>query len=49
MVDTSNLDDLINKYNNADEKISMAIIESLEETGDKIVSTAKSNTPVPKS
>ena len=42
----ANLEDLINKYRNAEEKIRMAAIETLEETGDKIVANAKLNTPV---
>lgn len=42
----ASLEDLINKYSNAEEKIRMAAIETLEETGDKIVANAKLNTPV---
>ena len=42
----ASLDDLINKYSNAEEILRMCVIEALEETGEKIVATAKSNTPV---
>ena len=42
----ASLDDLINKYSNAEEILRMCVIETLEETGEKIVATAKSNTPV---
>ena len=42
----ANLEDLINKYRNAEDKIRMAAIETLEETGVKIVANAKLNTPV---
>ena len=42
----ASLDDLINKYSNIDKEIDNAIIESLKETGDKIVDTAKASTPV---
>lgn len=42
----ASLEDLINKYRNAEEKIRMAVIDTLEETGNKIVANAKLNTPV---
>ena len=42
----ANLDDLINKYSNAEEILRMCVIETLEETGVKIVANAKLNTPV---
>ena len=42
----ANLEDLINKYRNAEDKIRMAVKETLEETGVKIVANAKLNTPV---
>lgn len=42
----SGLSDLINKYQNAAEKIDRCITETLEQTGDKIVATAQPNTPV---
>ena len=42
----ANLEDLINKYRNAEEILRMCVIETLEETGVKIVANAKLNTPV---
>ena len=42
----ANLEDLINKYSNAEEILRMCAIETLEETGVKIVANAKLNTPV---